>query len=307
MKTFLERMMRNAAGEGGGGAPAGGDPAAAAAASAAPGAQSASPSPSAGVAPPAANGGGNAPPAEVYKPDGLPDNMFGKSDRETMDNMAKALKGYRDRDSQNVVPEKAEAYRDFGAEVAPEMKPHLETLAKDPLFDRMTAYALDSKVPLPVFQGMTKQFLSVSAELGLMEPPIDVEAERKALVPETHRHLSETEQRQAREQRMNDNFAYLDQMAGIPKDQGGLSKDAADFAKMMLGDSAKGHEFIEFLRASRAGGTGPHMGAGGGKGGDARAELTRRAALPENTWGHPKYDPKSRAELDADYAKLLEK
>lgn len=307
MKTFLERMMRNAPGDGGGGASAGGDPAAAAAASAAPGAQTPSPSPSAGGAPPAADGGSNAPPAETYRPDGLPDNMFGKSDRETMDNMAKALKGYRDRDSQNTVPDKVEAYRDFGAEVAPELKPHIDTLAKDPLFDRMTAYALENKLPLPVFQGMTKHFLSVAAELGMMEPPIDVEAERKELVPATHRHLPEAEQRQAREQRMNDNFAFLDQMAQVPKDQGGLSKEAADFAKMMLGDSAKGHEFIEFLRANRAGGTGPHMGDGGGRGGDARAELAKRAALPQNTWGHPQYDPKSRAELDADYAKLLGK
>jgi len=306
MKTFLERMMRNADGGSGGGTP-GGDAAAAAAAAAASAAKTASPPPSDGAAPPADNGGSNAPPAEVYKPEGLPDNMFGKSDRETMDNMAKALKGYRDRDSQNSVPEKVEAYRDFGAEVAPEMKPHLETLAKDPLFDRMTAFALESKIPLPVFQGMTKHFLSVSAELGLMEPPIDVEAERKALVPETHRHLPEAEQRQAREQRMNDNFAYLDQVAKLPKDQGGLSPEAAEFAKMMLGDSARGHEFIEFLRAGRAGGTGPHMGDGGGKAGDPRAELARRAALPENTWGHAKYDPKSRAELDADYAKLLGK
>lgn len=231
--------------------------------------------------------------------------MVGKSDRETLDNMAKALRGYRDRDSQNAIPDKVEAYGEFGTDVAPDLKPHLDTLTADPLFSRMSAFALEQKVPLPVFQGMTKQFLSIASEMGVLEPPIDVEAERTALVPERARHLPEAEQKVAVQQRINDNYAFLDQMTQIPPAQGGLSKDAAEFAKMMLGDTARGHEFFEFLRAKAGGGAGPLLGGNTPAGVDVRTDLQRRSALPENTWGHPKFNKKSYDQLEADYKKFI--
>jgi len=304
MKFFLDNLLRSPDDNGGGGG-GGGDPAAAAAAAAANPNPAASPSAGDPSADAAAAAAALAAPVDLYKPEGVPDNMIGKTDRETADNMAKALKGYRERDSQNVVPDKVEAYADFGADIAPEVKPHLETLAKDPLFERMTAFALESRVPLPVFQGMTKQFLSVAAEMGMMEPPIDVAAERLALTPEMHRHLPEAEQKTAREQRMNDNFAYLDQMATTPADKGGLAKETIEHVKMMLGDTAKGHEFIEFFRAKSGGGTGPYMGGGAPNGGDPRAALAARAGLPENTWGNSKFSQASYDALQADYQKLI--
>lgn len=306
MKFFLDNLLRSPDDNGGGGAP----PAPGAtppAATPPPVAAGTPPAPSAGAPPAdaAAAAAALAAPVEIYKPEGVPDNMIGKTDRETADNMAKALKGYRERDSQNVVPDKVEAYADFGADIAPEVKPHLETLAKDPLFERMTAFALEKHVPLPIFQGLTKNFLSVAAEMGMMEPPIDVAAERLALTPQTHRHLPEPEQKAAREQRMNDNFAYLDQMATTPADKGGLSKETVEHVKMMLGDTAKGHEFIEFFRAKSGGGTGPYMGGGAPNGGDPRAALAARAGLPENTWGNPKFSQASYDALQADYQKLI--
>ncbi len=305
MNRFLENILRSPddGGGSGGAAAVAGDPPAAAAA---PGAASdpAPSSPAAG-APAAAANGAAPPPLEIYKPDGIPENMLGKTDRETADNMAKALKGYRERDSQNAVPEKAEAYADFGTELPVEVKPHIETLSKDPLFSRMTAYAHEHRVPLPVFQGLTKQMFSVAAELGIMEPPIDAAAEKAALVPESHRHLPEAEQKVAREQRMNDNFAYLDQMATLGREKGGIDKKTGDFVKMMLGDSADGHAFIEFLRAKAGGGSGPTMTGQTPAGGDPRAELALRAGLPENTWGNPKFDQKSYDALQADYQRLI--
>jgi len=140
-----------------------------------------------------------------------------------------------------------------------------------------------------------------------MEPPIDVAAERAALVPEGAKHLPQAEQQAAAEKRMNENFAYVDQMVARGKDKGGLSKDAGEFAKAMLGDSARGHEFIEFLRAQGAGGQqGPAMDLPGAAGGnDARGELQRRSALPENTIGNPKFNKASHAQLQADYERLL--
>lgn len=316
MHMLLSRLPRIVfdaeGGSGGGGAAAGAAPAGdAAATSSTPSAPpSSSESVAAAAAPsqaatPAASA---TPPADaaIYKPEGLPDHLVGKTNQETIDNLKKAVDGYRNRDAEAKVPEDAAAYLEFSGDIPDTIKTHLETLKSDPLFERMNAEALKHKMSVPAYQAMVQSFLSVSAEMGLLEPPIDVAAERAALVPDGAKHLPQAEQQAAAEKRMNENFAFVDQMVARGKDKGGLSKDAGEFAKAMLGDSAKGHEFIEFLRAQSGGGQGPAMGLPGAAGGnDARAELQRRAALPENTIGNPKFDKASHAQLQADYERLL--
>lgn len=302
MNRFLSRIVFNTADAGGGGAPAAGgspDPAAPPAGSPAP-----SPSPSAGA--PAA-GGEPAPAAgSFYRPDGLPEHLVGKDVNETMDKLYGAVKGYRERDAQAGVPEKAEAYGQFSGEIPETIKPHLETLKADPLFSRVADKALALKVPVSAYQGLVQEFLSVSSEMGLMEPIVNVEAERQALLPDAAKHLTATEQKTAIEKRMNDNFAYLDAMVERGADKGGLSKDDAEFAKAMLGDSAKGHRFFEFVRAASGGaaGGGPAMGLTAPAGNDERAEIARLAALPENTWGNPKFNQQSYDALVARRQKL---
>ncbi len=302
MNRFLSRLVFNTADAGGGGAPAAAaspDPAAPPAGSPAP-----SPSPSAGA--PAAGADPSPAAGSFYRPEGLPEHLVGKDGNETMDKLYGALKGYRERDAQAGVPEKAEAYGQFSGEIPETIRPHLETLKGDPLFSRVADKALALKVPVPAYQGLVQEFLSVSAEMGLMEPIVNVETERAALLPDTAKHLTAAEQKMAIEKRMNDNFAYLDAMVERGADKGGLSKDDAEFAKAMLGDSAKGHRFFEFVRAATGGGTGggPAMGLNAPAGNDERAEISRLAALPEHTWGDPKFDQKSYDALVARRQKL---
>lgn len=304
MNRFLSRIVFNTADAGGGGAPAAGgspDPAPSPAGSSAP------PSPSAGA--PAAGADPSPAAGSFYRPEGLPDHLVGKDGNETMDKLYGALKGYRERDAQAGVPEKAEAYGQFSGEIPETIKPHLETLKADPLFGRVADKALALRVPVSAYQGLVQEFLSVSSEMGLMEPIVNVEAERAALLPETAKHLTAAEQKTAIEKRMGDNFAYLDAMVERGADKGGLSKDDAEFAKAMLGDSAKGHRFFEFVRAATGGaaGGGPAMQVPGGGNGapDPRAELARRAELPENTFGNPKFNRASYEQLEADYKRLL--
>jgi hypothetical protein len=226
-----------------------------------------------------------------------------------MDKLASALRGYRERDTNNGVPETPEAYADFKGEISETVKPHLETLTKDPLFSRVSDKALEMKISVPQYQALVQEFMSVSAEMGLLEPVVDEKAERTALVPDTAKHLTPAEQQQAVEKRMNDNYAFLDAMVARGAEGGGLTKDDAEFAKAMLGDSAKGHRFFEWLRSATSGGTGtggPRMEGPAPGGNDPRAELARRAALPENTWGNPKFDQKSYDALQADYARLIQ-
>ncbi|BCH63003.1 hypothetical protein RvVAT039_02190 [Agrobacterium vitis] len=316
MKHLLRGMPQiffdaDGAGAGGGSAPAGGAAATPSAGSsssqnAADATPGAPPSPP-GAAEGAAADGLPAAAPSIYRPEGLPDHMLGANDQQTIDNMKKALDGYRTRDADAKIPDDPKAYSEFSGEVPETIKVHLETLKGDPLFERMSAKALEHKMSVPAYQAMVQDFLSVSAEMGLLEPPIDTAAEKAALVPEYAKHLPEAQQTVAREKRMNENFAYVDQMVAMGKEKGGLSKEAGDFAKAMLGDSARGHEFIEFLRAQGSGGhKGPAMGLpGAGGGNDARAELSRRSALPENTPGSPKFDKASHDALQADYQRLI--
>jgi hypothetical protein len=312
MKFFLENLLRSPDDGGGSG---GGDGAAAAGAAAS-GAAAAAASPSAAAAPGAAEAaagaaaaaGGNPTPAVVdtYKPTGLADHLLGKSNNETIDNLAKALNGYRERDAANNIPEKAEAYAEF-ADLPETIKSHMETLKGDKLFERVSAKALEMKVPLPAFQALTTEMMSAAAEIGLLEPPIDFEAEKAALVPATAKHLSATEQTAARERRMSDNFSYIDAMVARGADKGGLSKEAAEFGKAMLGDTARGHEFIEFFRSMVAGsGTQPFNG-GVAAPNDGREALRQEMAKPENTVGNAKFNRASHDALQQKYQALLGK
>jgi len=299
MRKFLDRLTFNTPDGGAGGAPAAAAAAAPTpAASTPPAGAETPPAPSAAATPPA---GAGDPPAggEFYRPQGIAAHMVGKDQNETMDNMHKALEGYRARDASNGVPEKSEAYAQFTGEIPETIKPHLDTLTADPLFGRVAAKALEHKVPVAAYQALTQEFISVAHEMGVMEPLVDETAERAALTPDTAKHLPEVEQQRAREQRMNDNYAFVDSLV----ERKLTTKEDAEFAKAMLGDTAKGHRFFESMRKLAAGGEGggPALGHHNPAGVDPKADLVRRNALPENTVGHKDFDRKSYDQLQADY------
>ncbi len=302
MKFFLDQLMRNPPDDNGSAPLPAGDPPPAAAPP--PVAAGDPPAPSAGDPPAAAP-----PPAaagEIYKPDGLPDTMVGKSDKETLDNVAKALKGYRDRDATNGVPDNVDAYSEFRQDLPDAIKPHIEVLKGDELFGRVADKALKLGLSVNAYQGLVEEFVSVSTEMGLMEPVVDEAAEKAQLVPEAARHLPETEQKAAREKRMDENFAFIDAMVARGTDNGGFSKEVGDYAKAMLGDTARGHQFFEWIaQATGSGhGNGPATQIGLTPPSDPKAELTKRQALPENTWGHPKFNQASYDQLQKDYERI---
>ncbi|NTF67695.1 hypothetical protein [Rhizobium rhizogenes] len=314
MKFFLENLLRSPDDGGGSG---GGDGAAAAAAAGGNAAAAVDPpanaadaagAASAAAAAAAAAAGGNPPPAavDIYKPNGLADHLLGKSNNETIDNLNKALNGYRERDAANKIPDKVEAYAEF-TDLPEPIKQSMETLKGDKLFERVSAKALEMKVPLPVFQSLTTEMMSAAAEIGLLEPPIDFEAEKAALVPASAKHLSAQEQTAARERRMSENFAYIDAMVARGADKGGLSKEAAEFGKAMLGDTARGHEFIEFFRSMVAGSGIQPFNGGVTTPNDGREALRQEMALPENTVGNAKFNRASYDALQQKYQALLGK
>lgn len=119
-----------------------------------------------------------------YRVDGVPDNLFGQNDRETIDRMAKALNGYRQKDSDRGVGENAEAYSAFPEDLPEELKPHLTALSEDTTFQRLADKAIAEGVPVAAFQKLTTEFFAIAQEMGVLEPVLDVKAEQDALTPE---------------------------------------------------------------------------------------------------------------------------
>lgn len=244
-------------------------------------------------------------PPSVYRPEGLPDNFFGTSNEETIDKLHTAVKGYRQKDSDRGVPETEAAYATFGDNVPEELKSHVGALAEDTVFQKLSKSALEKGMPVKDFQDLTLEFFGAAQEMGVLEPVIDEAAEKAALVPDSAKHLSEAEQKTAREARMNDNFSFLDTLTAQGEGKDGMPAEVAEHAKAMLGDSAKGHQFIEYMRSQISGEPSPYAGGDkGGSGADPKADLARREALPENQPGNSKFDKASWEKLQADYQKV---
>lgn len=249
---------------------------------------------------------GQAAPGEVYRPEGLAEHLLGTTDQETIDRMAAALNGYRKRDGERGVPEAVEQYAAFGEDVPEALAPHISALSKDTAFQQVSKAALERGIPVGDFQAMTVALYSVAQEMGVLEPPLDADAEKAALTPENAKHLSPQEQATARNQRMESNFAFIDLLAQRAGENG-PGKEVFDYVKTELGDSAKGHRFMEWMRSQMGGDRSnePTGGGNGAGGNDPREALAARAALPENTPGDPKFNRASYDKLQEDYQRLV--
>lgn len=296
MRKILDRYLpvRNAeggAGGGGGGAAAGGDSAGGAGGAAA-GAQGGSNDAAAAAA---AAG-------QPYRPQGLPDTMFGKDDRETIDKMHNALNGYRQRDS--AVPSDAAAYNTFEIDKAPEtIRPHLQALAQDPLFGAVAKVAMEEKIPVATMHKLTTALYSQAAEAGILEALVDPVAERTALLPDTAKSLPKAQQDAAINARLQANEDFVKLMV-----QNGLPQEVADHGLLMLMDTAKGNQLLEFFASKVTGGdrAQPFGGAGANNGGqNEREQLRAELAKPEMNPQHPKFNKAAWEALDQKYQKLI--
>lgn len=303
MKRLLERYLpvRNA--DNGGGTGGGGAPAAPAAGAGDP--------PSAGGAgggAAAATGDGSAAaaaaaPGGPYRPQGLPDTMFGKDDRETIDKMHTALTGYRQRDA--AVPDKVEAYNTFEVDKAPEaIRPFLSQLSTDPVFAAASKVAMEERLPVATMHKLTTAIYQAGHEAGILEAPLDVKAERTALLPDNAKALSTADQDKAINARMQANEDFVNLMVTNQK----IDKGVAEHALLMLMDTAKGNQFLEAMQALATGQdrAQPFNGNGGaGNGQNEREQLRAELAKPEVDPQHPKFDRAKHDELDARYKKLF--
>jgi len=303
MNTLLEKLMPLMSAEGGGGAAGGG---------AAPGSAAGQLNPSAdgsggGGGGQAGDGGGNPPapstPSGPYRPEGLPETMYGKDDKETIDKLAQALRGYRERDSQRQIPETPDAYRSFKLDDVPDaIRPHIDALAKDPLFEAVAKVAHEEKVPVTTLQKLTASLYAQAAEMGLLDHVIDVEKERAALLPENAKHLPKAQQDQAINARLQANEDWLRLQV-----QHGLPKEVAEHGLLMLMDTALGNQLIEYFRDRMTGSDRDQPLAGeAARGKDSlREQLRKRLGAPEMQPDHPNFSQEAYTQLMTEYRRVI--
>jgi hypothetical protein len=203
---FLERITR-APDDGGGAGDAGaaGEPAAAAAAGSATGGDAGAEGQARGPL----DGG----PA-AYRPDGLPDHLFGANERETIDKLHKAYSGARDAIAKyGEVPKDAAGYVFEPGEA---IKPYVENLDKDPLFGKIRASAHKNGVPAKVFNGFLNDVMAEMVAGDMVQPPFNPDKERAALAPDVQ---DPAERAKAADIIVRENIAMLDawKAQGLPE------------------------------------------------------------------------------------------
>lgn len=300
MRALIDRYLQPLReGEGGGAGGGAGDTNAAGGAGATASAGAAGDTPPAGGGESASPGQPPAGPEGPYRIDGLDDGLFGTNDRETIDKMAARI---GEMNASRATPDDPAAYADFSAVTLPDgIKDHVTGLAGLPTFEAATKAAKEHGVPVAAFQAITTAMFEAADASGLLEPPLDINAEKAALLPAGLANAPKAAQDAAIDARLNAVVGLVD-LAVQNKEFG---KDIGDHAKLMI-DSAKGVQFLEWA-LGKAGGAGrAQPGAQGDTAGSPskearRAELRAKIGAADMQPGHPNYSREKRQALDDEY------
>ncbi len=293
--------------DGGGAGGAGGDAGGAAAGA---GAGAAAPESLAAAAAAAAGAGGSSPPAggqasgaaagadpsAPYRPEGLPDHMLGKTERETIDNLWKGYDGFRRSESERgTVPKDVKGYAFVPAD---EVKEYTGDLQADGFFQKVLGHAHASGLTDKQVNGFVNGIMKELLATGAVEKPVNFNAEIDLLIPLEAKNLDAPGQKAAAARRIQDNLAWVEGA----KAQGVLDADLADYISATHADTAKGHRVIEFLR-KQAEQAEPALGGLGGAGAASEADYDRLL----NDQRQASNDPKIREQWASEKQALAKK
>lgn len=227
----------------------------------------------------------------AYRPDGLPDHLYGKDDRDTVDKLFKAFDGYRRTEAERGrVPDSPDGYK-FTPDEA--VKPFAANLDNDEFFKGVRGDAHEAGVTDKGFNTFVNKVMKRLVDAGAMEKPVDFAAELQQLVPDDAKTLDEPGQKAAVSRRIQANIAWLDGA----KAQGAIPTDVADELMRRHADTAIGQRTIEWLRAQGSKLT-PALGGSGGGAAVSEAEVDARIADPRNDSQNIKFDPGYREQTD---------
>lgn len=257
-------------------------------------AASAPPTPAAAA--PAANAGAPAPAGQAaapvaspspYRPEGLPDHLFGKTDRETIDALARTVDGFRRAQAERGETPKDAAGYVFEASEA--LRPYADGLAKDPFFDRVKAAAHKHGLPTKVFNGFLNDIMGEMVAGKMVGEAYDPERERAALMPDV---TDAGERTKAVDALVRENIARIAAFQAQ-----GLPEGAAKWMVSQL-DRAAANQALGFF-LSRMGEQAPALGGQPPSGAMTDKQLDDMMADPRGKAGHAKYDPAFAASRDA--------
>lgn len=220
-----------------------------------------------------------------YRPDGVPEHMLGATDKETMDRMNAALKGFRDDlAKRGTVPKDVAEYSfDWSAE----LKPYTADIENDVLFKGVKEDALEAGLTVDQAGKFLNKAMTRMVTMGLLENPVDLETAKAEMAPPEARGLPPAERDTAIQRRVAANMAFVD---GLARD--GLPAPAVEALKAELAGFAPLNALFEHLRQP---GVGPALN-GNPAPAVSESDLRARTADPRNTFGNAKYDPVFAAE-----------
>jgi hypothetical protein len=250
------------------------------------------PAPGGGVQPPAP-APAPGPSATAYRPEGLPDHLFGATEKETIDKLWGAQKGVRDEiATRGAVPKDVAGYTFEPTEA---LKPYAANFDKDPLFGKTREIAMKAGITDKQFQNFVAPLLDHMVTSGMVDAPVDANAQLLQLAP-PGTYASDQEKSAAAAKRVQDNIAWADG-AKAQKTFGAQSDAIADFFVAAAASDPRAHHAIEWLRG-QGGEAKVLFGGNGGGGGQDDNALKARMNDPRNDPRHMSFDRGFAEETD---------
>lgn len=232
----------------------------------------------------------------AYRPDGLPDHLFGKTDQETIDKLHKAVSGFRQVEGERgAVPKSADEYK---FEASDKLKPYVADFDKDPVYKDVRGIAHKAGLTDKQFNAFLPAVLEHFVDAGLVEGSVNAEAELLKLAPAQLEGAPVAERKAAAERQLRDNIAWVDEV----KDTGLMPPDLADAIAAEVTDKLWANQLVQWLRGQYQEQR-PALDAGKGAGGMSDAQLQERLNDDRNNPSSQKFDKNFAAETDALYKK----
>lgn len=236
-------------------------------------------------------------PGDLYKPDGIDAALLGKSNTETIDNLLKINKGFRDAQSKfGSVPEKPDAYA-LG-DLSPELTKKIGAdLAKDPVVGLIKNVAHELGIRDKQFAGFVPKIIEGLDKMGLVpdKAAFDPETQIKAL-EEDHASIADpTQRRIAAAKRIPEAKAKLDNLLAANV----LTKPEHQELLSLL-PQATTFRLLEKIvgKFTAADGTVVPAGGGGPSAGIGESDITARRMDPRYDSRSPSFNAAFREETD---------
>lgn len=235
--------------------------------------------------------------AQPYRPEGLPDHLVGKDERETIDKLYGAVKGFREQQGdRGAVPKTP---NDYKLEASDKLKPYVANFDKDPVFTATRDIFHKAGITDKQFNAVVGPWLEKLIEGGLVDAPVDAKAQLRSLAPAAFEKSDDATKEAEATKRMNNNLAWVDvaKAQGLwPAGPDGKSEIADFFAAALTADP-RAHKAVEWLRGQNAEPR-PALNGGQNVGGVSQQDVLNRQNDPRNDPRNSKYEKAFAVETD---------